>query len=79
MNFKTIVQDILNTILVFGLVGTGIESKLSPLVSASTLTLIQIVLGGVLMLVYYADVIFGFQQPNIPTPPAPPVTPTPNA
>ena len=80
MNIKTIVQDILYTILAFALTGMAIESKLQPLISARAFAIVAVSLLGAMQLVYFADVIFGFQQPNVPTPPpAPAVTPTPNA
>ena len=67
MNFKTITQDILNVILTFALVGMGLSSKLQPLLSPVTYNWVMLVLAGALLLVYNADVIFGFPNTNVPT------------
>lgn len=77
MNMKTIAQDVLHLILVVGLVGMGISSQLQPLVSPATYQWIMLVLAGLLVLVYQADVIFGFSNSNVPTPSSP--TPPPAA
>jgi hypothetical protein len=76
MNMKTIVQDILNVVLVIALTGTALSSKLQPLVSASVYDWLTLVLAGALLLVYNADSIFGFTNTHVPTPPT---QPTPNA
>ncbi len=79
-NFKTIVQDILHTILVFILAGMAVQARLQPLISAKVFNWIVFALFAGSVLVYFADMIFGFSNTNVPTPPTigiPPSTPTP--
>ena len=73
-NVKTIIQDVLNILLVFALGGMALESKLQPLVTAAVFNWVVFVLMALWVLVYFADIIFGFQNPGPIAPP--PVIPT---
>ncbi len=77
-NYKTIIQDVLHLILVVGLVGMGLSSQLQPLVSPQVYQWTMLILAGLLVLVYQADIIFGFPNTNVPIPPTitPSITPT---
>ncbi len=72
-NIKTIVQDILHILLTFSLAGMALESRLQPLISPNVYNWIVFGLLAGSVLVYFADMIFGFSNTNVPTPPTQPV------
>jgi hypothetical protein len=61
------VQDVITVFLVFALVGFGLESKLSSLVSIKTYGWIDLVIFAAFLLAYFADVLFFGKTPTIPT------------
>jgi hypothetical protein len=68
------VQDVITVFLVFALVGFGLESKLSSLVSIKTYGWIDLVIFAAFLLAYFADVLFFGKTPTIPTVPTVPVS-----
>lgn len=64
------VQDVITVFLVFALVGFGVESKLSNLVSVKTYGWIDLVIFGLFLVAYFSDVLFFGKTPTIPTIPS---------
>ena len=65
--FKQGVQDVLNVILVVALVGFGVESKLSSLVSTNVFNWIEFGIFALWLIAYFSDVLFFGTTPTIPS------------
>lgn len=62
-------QDIFHGLLVLGLAGTALEAKLQGVVSGKAFAILDVIFAGLIILTYYADVIF-IKKQDI-TPPTP--------